>query len=45
MPISGSAIGINSKVIFAANSHWCNSYEFKHSGQCRAGDWQNGSER
>ena len=45
MPISGGARRINSKVIFAADSYWCNSYDINHSGKCRSGGWVNGSER
>ena len=35
MPISGGARRINSKVIFAADSYWCDSYDVNHSGKCR----------
>ena len=45
MPISGGARSINSKVIFAADSYWCNSYDINHSGKCRSRGWVNGSER
>ena len=45
MPISGGARRINSKVIFAANSYWCDSYNINHPGKCRSGGWQRGSER
>ena len=45
MPISGGARRINSKVIFAANSYWCDSYDINHAGKCRSGGWVNGSER
>ena len=45
MPISGGARIINSKVIFAADSYWCDSYGVNHSGKCRSGGWVNGSER
>ena len=45
MPISGGARRINSKVIFAADSYWCDSYDINHSGKCRSGGWVNGSER
>ena len=45
MPISGGARRINSKVIFAADSYWCDSYDIHHAGKCRSGGWVNGSER
>ena len=45
MPISGGARRINSKVIFAADSYWCDSYDINHAGKCRSGGWVNGSER
>ena len=45
MPISGGVRRINSKVIFAADSYWCDSYDINHSGKCRSGGWVNGSER
>jgi len=45
MPISGGARRINSKVIFAADSYWCDSYDINHSGKCKSGGWVNGSER
>ena len=45
MPISGGARRINSKVIFAADSYWCDSYDINHSGKCRSSGWVNGSER
>ena len=45
MPISGGARKINSKVIFAADSYWCDSYDINHAGKCRSGGWVNGSER
>ena len=45
MPISGGVRRINSKVIFAADSYWCDSYNINHSGKCRSGGWVNGSER
>ena len=32
MPISGGARKINSKVIFAADSYWCDSYDINHAG-------------
>ena len=38
-------LGVNSKVIFAANSYWCDSYNINHPGKCRSGGWVNGSER
>ena len=45
MPISGGARRINSKVIFAEGSYWCDSYDINHAGKCRSGGWVNGSER
>ena len=45
VPISGGDIRINSKVIFAEDSYWCDSYDINHAGKCRAGGWVNGSER
>ena len=45
VPISGGAIRINSKVIFAEDSYRCDSYDINHAGKCRAGGWVNGSER
>lgn len=45
MPISAGARRINSGVIFAADSYWCDSYDINHSGKCRSGGWVNGSER
>ena len=45
MPISAGARIINSKVIFAAGSYWCDSYDINHSGKCRSGGWVSGSER
>ena len=45
MAISGGARRINSKVIFAADSYWCDSYDINHAGKCRSGGWVNGSER
>ena len=45
MPVSGGARRINSKVIFAADSYWCDSYDINHAGKCRSGGWVNGSER
>ena len=45
MPISGGVRRINSKVIFAADSYWCDSYDINHPGKCRSGGWRNGSER
>ena len=45
MPISGGARRINSKVISAADSYWCDSYDINHSGKCGSGGWVNGSER
>ena len=31
MPISGGARRINSKVIFASDSYWCDSYDINHA--------------
>lgn len=45
MPISGVVRRINSKIIFAADSYWCDSYDIYHSGKCKSGGWVNGSER
>ena len=45
MPISAVARRINSGVIFAADSYWCDSYDINHSGKCRSGGWVNFSER
>ena len=45
MPVSGGARRINSKVIFAADSYWCDSYDINHPGKCRSAGWVNGSER
>ena len=45
MPISAGARRINSGVIFAADSYWCDSYDINHAGKCRSGGWVNGSER
>ena len=45
MPISTGARRINSGVVFAADSYWCDSYDINHSGKCRSGGWVNGSER
>ena len=45
MPISAGARRINSGVVFAADSYWCDSYDINHSGKCRSGGWVNGSER
>ena len=45
MPISAGARRINSGVIFAADSYWCDSYDINQSGKCRSGGWVNGSER
>ena len=45
MPISAGARRINSGVIFAADSYWCDSYDINHSGKCRSGGWVNFSER
>ena len=45
MPVSGGARRINSKVIFAADSYWCDSYDINHAGKCSSGGWQRGSER
>ena len=45
MPISGGARRINSKVIFAADSYWCDSYNINYPGKCSSGGWQRGSER
>ena len=45
LPISAGARRINSGVIFAADSYWCDSYDINHSGKCRSGGWVNGSER
>ena len=44
-PVSGGSRRINSKVIFAADSYWCDSYDINHAGKCRSGGWVNGSER
>ena len=45
MPISGGARRINSKVIFAGDRFWCDSYGIKSIGNCRSGGWQRGSGR
>ena len=45
MPISAGARRINSGVIFAADSYWCDSYDINHSGKCRSRGWVNVSER
>ena len=45
MPISAGARRINSGVIFAADSYWCDSYDINQSGKCRSGGWVNRSER
>ena len=45
MPIHGGARRINSKVIFAGDRFWCDSYDIKSPGKCRSGGWQRGSWR
>ena len=45
MPIKGGARRINSKVIFAGDRFWCDSYDIKSPGKCRSGGWQKGSWR
>ena len=45
MPIKGGARRINSKVIFAGDRFWCDSYDIKSPGKCRSGGWQRGSWR
>ena len=45
MPIQGGARRINSKVIFAGDRFWCDSYDIKSPGKCRSGGWQRGSWR
>ena len=45
MPIQGGARRINSKVIFAGDRFWCDSYDIKSPGQCRSGGWHRGSWR
>ena len=43
MPIYGGARRINSKVIFAGDSFWCDSNDLKLPGKCRSGGWVNGN--
>ena len=45
MPIHGGARRINSKVIFAGDRFWCDSYDIKSPGKCRSVGWQRGSWR
>ena len=45
MPINGGVRRINSKVIFAGDRFWCDSYDIKSPGKCRSGGWQRGSWR
>ena len=43
MPIYGGARRINSKVIFAGDTFWCDSNDVKRPGKCRSGGWVNGN--
>ena len=43
LPIYGGARRINSKVIFAGDTFWCDSNDVKRPGKCRSGGWVNGN--
>ena len=45
VPIAGGAQRINSDVILALNSYWCNSFDIISPGKCRPCGWVNSSER
>ena len=45
LPVEGEVERVKSNVIFALNSHWCDSYDINSAGKCRSGGWVNGSER
>ena len=43
MPIYSGTRRINSKVIFAGDTFWCDSNDVKRPGKCRSGGWVNGN--